>query len=177
MFLAKTLPLTHRSGCNIRGFLNTTNATSIDDQVDVETEAGQFYHQFWTLQKFFNNPVLLFKPGQTITGSDPYKSQFLRFLDVVSGVIEQFRQSGGCRNSKIIEKYPKYLTKFSLMQLQKDDASIRIVFCIQVLVLVQTLCQPILVEQKRDLKITDDEKVRLNEVKADVLSLILANDS
>jgi hypothetical protein len=40
MFLAKTLPLTHRSGCNIRGFLNTTNATSIDDAVDVETEAG-----------------------------------------------------------------------------------------------------------------------------------------
>jgi hypothetical protein len=33
------------------------------------------------------------------------------------------------------------------------------------------------VEQKRDFKITDDEKVRLNEVKADVLSLILANDN
>jgi hypothetical protein len=31
MFLAKTLPLTHRSGVNLRGFLNTSNTTSIED--------------------------------------------------------------------------------------------------------------------------------------------------
>lgn len=62
MFLAKTLPLTHRSGCNVRGFLNTSNTTHIDDSVDPSTDDGGFYLKFWTLQKFLNNPVLLFKP-------------------------------------------------------------------------------------------------------------------
>jgi hypothetical protein len=31
MFLAKTLPLTHRSGVNLRGFLNTQNTTTLDE--------------------------------------------------------------------------------------------------------------------------------------------------
>jgi hypothetical protein len=102
--------------------------------------------------------LLLFKPGHTIIGSDPERTQLMRFLDAVRRVIEHFKQSGGSRHSKIIEHYPKYLTKFSLMSLQKDDASLRMVFCIQVLVLAQTLGQPILVEQKRDIKMTDQEK-------------------
>lgn len=63
------------------------------------------------------------------------------------------------------------------MSLQKDDASLRMVFCIQVLVLAQTLGQPILVEQKRDIKMTDQEKQLLSEIKEETLSVIMAGSS
>ena len=45
------------------------------------------------------------------------------------------------------------------------------------LVFVQTLGQPILVEQKRDFKMTDQERLLLNEIKEDTLSLIMADSS
>ena len=67
--------------------------------------------------------------------------------------------------SSIIAKYPKYLTKYSLMDLQKSDSALRIVFCIQTLVLASTLAQPVLMEQKRDFKLSDEERALLGQVK------------
>lgn len=35
-FLARSLPLTHRSGCNLRGYFNTLNTTSIESQTEAK---------------------------------------------------------------------------------------------------------------------------------------------
>ena len=78
-------------------------------------------------------------------------------------MIEHFKGETS-HQQKILEKYPKYLTKYSLMSLQKDDASLRMTFFIQALIFVQTLNQPITVEQKRDIKLNDLERTKLNEL-------------
>lgn len=61
------------------------------------------------------------------------------------------------------------------MSLQKDDASLKMAFYIQILIFIQALIQPILPEQKRDVKLSDTEKQKLEELESSVLSA-LQND-
>lgn len=90
---------------------------------------------------------------------------------MLTEMIEHFQQSPN-QSTSVVEKYPKYLTKYSLMSLQKDDSALKMVFCIQVLILLQTLSQPILIEQKRDIKLTDDDRSRLGILKLAIFKMI-----
>ena len=47
------------------------------------------------------------------------------------------------QNARIVEKYPKYLSKFSLIDLQFDDFLFRETFLFQVLIFTRTVMQPV----------------------------------
>jgi hypothetical protein len=49
----------------------------------------------------------------------------------------------------VLQKYPKYLTRYSLLHLQFQDYLFRETFLVQVLIFVQALLQPINQTQKK----------------------------
>ena len=52
-------------------------------------------------------------------------------------------------NAQVLQKYPKYLTRYSLLHLQFQDYLFRETFLVQVLIFVQALMQPINQTQKK----------------------------
>ena len=59
------------------------------------------------------------------------------FMEVVSDLMSYFNQTIGKidnQGGKIIEKYPKYLSKFSLFRLQIDDFLFRQTILVQILI-------------------------------------------
>ena len=62
-FLANTLPLSHRSGCNLLGMFNKT-VTTLDPAADEDNkhQQGRIYRNFWNLQKQFADPLSVSSP-------------------------------------------------------------------------------------------------------------------
>jgi hypothetical protein len=63
VFLANVFPLSERSGVNLKGLFHTENVTTFDEDVEMQDEKNKFdemYRDFWSLQTWFSQPVLLF---------------------------------------------------------------------------------------------------------------------
>ena len=63
VFLASVFPLSERSGVNLKGLYHTENITTYDMDVEMQEEKNRFdeiYRDFWSLQTWFSQPVLLF---------------------------------------------------------------------------------------------------------------------
>lgn len=83
---------------------------------------------------------------------------FTRFTDMINVVLDVFEKQPIVESSKgdeIEKKYPKFLSKYKLINLQFNDFHFRESFMIQVLILLQSLRQPINIIQKKYFKIPD----------------------
>ena len=74
------------------------------------------------------------------------KSNLIFILNVLEVYIKKFKASSqqvDITNARQVEKYPKYLSKFSLIGLQFDDYLFRQTFLFQVLIFTKTLEAPV----------------------------------
>ncbi|CDW71534.1 UNKNOWN [Stylonychia lemnae] len=75
-------------------------------------------------------------------------------------------------NAQILLKYPKYLSKHSLLNLQFQDYLFRENFLTQVLIFTQTIANPINLQQKKFFIITEDEKKLVQNIEQRVSQLL-----
>ncbi|KAI9596925.1 THO complex subunit 1 transcription elongation factor-domain-containing protein [Syncephalis fuscata] len=95
VFLANAFPLSDPSGVNQAGHFNVTNTTLYETKIEDEETAPkekqswvtgvdsdyEFYHVFWSLQPFFNQPMLLFVEESFV--------EFRKAIEVVLGSLEK----------------------------------------------------------------------------------------
>ena len=117
-----------------------------------------------------------FKEPEEKGKENPKKlSNLMAVLHVIGEYLKKFQASShqiDNQNARIVDKYPKYLSKFSLIGLQFDDFLFRLTFLFQVLVFTQTLGKPIITAQKNVVKLDKGESMRLKEVEEQTLKLI-----
>ena len=78
------------------------------------------------------------------------KTNIADFLDVLNDLLAYFKstQKGiEHANSRIVEKYPKFLSKQALFSLQLDDSVFRETFVTQILIFTKAIVDPIGMEQ------------------------------
>jgi hypothetical protein len=120
----------------------------------------------------------------------PDKSILSRFLMMIHKVLDIFEDqplSETPDSYKIETKYPKYIPEYKLINLQFNDFQFRQTFMAQILILLQSLRQPVNVLQTKYFKISDTKpllktKTRIysllsgdnapNDVKTGMISLI-----
>ena len=103
------------------------------------------------------------------------KSNLIFVLSVIDGFLKKFKASSHTvdnQNARIVEKYPKYLSKYSLIGLQFDDFLFRETFLFQILIFTKTLAQPVTQEQKNAFKFSKDEQAKIQEIETQVLQLL-----
>ena len=82
------------------------------------------------------------------------------FLSVLSDLLSHFeatQKSIERSSARIVEKYPKFLSKFALFALQMDDSLFRETFMVQILVFSQAIKDPITKEQISLIKLSKEE--------------------
>lgn len=87
---------------------------------------------------------------------------FSRFIDMVDRVLDVFEKQPVTESSEerqIEKKYPKFLSKYKLINLQFNDFHFRETFMIQILILFQSLKQPINIIQTKYFKILNKKAV------------------
>ena len=122
-----------------------------------------------------NTPEGSKEPEEKAKENPKKLSNMMAVLHVIDEFLKKFQASShqvDNQNARIVDKYPKYLSKFSLIGLQFDDFLFRQTFLFQVLVFTQTLGQPIITAQKNVLKLDKGESLRLKEVEEKTLKLI-----
>lgn len=115
-FLAKVLPLSERSGLNIAGEFNKSHTTTIDEEQDADHQEimidWEIYKRFWSLQRFFQNPSLLFEKS------------WIEFTSIVEETLKTFDTEEDLGDiSDVFDEdsttfVPKYLTSRKLLHLQ-----------------------------------------------------------
>lgn len=91
---------------------------------------------------------------------------------MIEKVLDIFEKNPLCENNEsdlIEKKYPKYLAKYKLINLQFNDFQFRETFMIQILILFQSLRQPINEKQTKFFKIPS--KKRLNKIKNRIIQI------
>lgn len=99
-----------------------------------------------------------------------------RFLKMVNHVLDVFDNnpvSDNLESNKIEKRYPKFLSKYKLINLQFRDLHFRETFMIQILILLQSFRMPINVMQKKYFRVPD--KKELQRVKSRINGLITGN--
>jgi len=102
---------------------------------------------------------------------------FDRFLKMVSHVIDVFEKQPVTENNgnnQVEIRYPKFLPKYKLINLQFRDQHFRETFMIQILILFQSLRQPINIMQKKYFRIPD--KKELSKLKSRINKLLTGAD-
>ena len=74
--------------------------------------------------------------------------------------------------ARIVEKYPKFLSKFALFAIQMDDALFRETFIVQVLIFTQAITDPVGYEHKNVIKITPEDTKLIRKVMRQATKLI-----
>lgn len=98
---------------------------------------------------------------------------FLRILEDLLSFFEATHQSIESSNSRIVEKYPKFLSKFALFALQMDDSTFRQTIIVQILIFAQSVTDPVGVEQKSVIKLSKEEVDAANKVHSQAAKLLL----
>ena len=117
------------------------------------------------------------KPTDKGANKGAEKSNINKFLRVLSDLLSYFEstQKGiELSNARIVEKYPKFLSKFALFSLQMDDSLFRETFLVQILIFAQSLADPVGMEQKNLIKLTSEELVYAKKVHHKAAVLIQA---
>ncbi|BGP27097.1 THO complex subunit 1 [Rhodotorula toruloides] len=135
-----------------------------DAENQAESNPSQFYTTFWSLQRIFNNPPLLFAAhpaASTSTDADPFRTlqnglrQTLAAFAAatkkekeLAGSAKEGVLSGKAEESEVnaeekegLEEYffPKFLTSRNLLELELADANFRRQILVQMLILYQYL--------------------------------------
>ncbi|BGP10801.1 THO complex subunit 1 [Rhodotorula toruloides] len=133
-----------------------------DAENPAESNPSQFYTTFWSLQRIFNNPPLLFAAppaASTSADADPFRTlknglrQTLAAFAAatkkekeLAGSAKEGAVSGKAKESEVdteegLEEYffPKFLTSRNLLELELADANFRRQILIQMLILFQYL--------------------------------------
>ena len=104
--VANAFPLTERSGVNARGDFNIENTTVVEenDLMDLEGDSvmrnlKDFYNYFWGAQKYFSDPMLLFKEKK-----DSVESNFQEFQKQVENIVDKF---GSYQKTRISSSSPE----------------------------------------------------------------------
>ncbi|KAI9333687.1 THO complex, subunit THOC1 [Obelidium mucronatum] len=170
LFLTGVFSLTERSGVNLKGDFNTDNVTVVvDDQtlfvenpmdVDAPLEISKdraFYKTFWSLQRYFSDPMIVIKK---LDEWAKMESAIESVLQVFEAENESDLKSGSDRKRKAaamssldsvaastaVEKeldlkddyfFPKFLTSHNLFELQIKDISFRRQIMVQMLIIFQ----------------------------------------
>ncbi|RKP22739.1 THO complex subunit 1 transcription elongation factor-domain-containing protein, partial [Syncephalis pseudoplumigaleata] len=167
VFLANAFPLSDPSGVNQAGHFNVANTTLYEAKIaDAEEEAAAskekqswvtgvdsdyaFYHVFWSLQPFFNQPTLLF-------GEEQFK-EFRKTTDTAAQGPPQ--PMGGHRSSLLF--YPKYLTHRNLLPLQMMNSRFQRPILVQMLITLNYLTT-FLKEEKEKAELVAKQKGRAPE--------------
>ena len=159
-FISRALPLTERSGVNVKGeyggketavgekedFVKQTNGQ--DEALEFET-----YAKFWSIQKFMSSPGLLasdssgwsdcFNTVMTCLEThawtdDDYKSLRKAFLAEKEATSSQAGEAPAVTFPPL-----KYLTSSSLLPLQLRDPDIHLSLCAQLLLTLDSLSAPL----------------------------------
>lgn len=119
LYLSLVFPISDKSISNRSGTFNTENNTIYEESI----EEGDFYNDFWFIQKYFSNPLLL----QTETEFSDFSSKFDLILNQFEDILEQERKELKKDDKKEPKKkrvsngsffFPKYLTNKALFELQ-----------------------------------------------------------
>lgn len=155
IFLANAFPYTEKSGLNIRGTFNTENVTFYEgdgtgeqDEDAMDTDDDLLYKKFWSLQKYFSDPV------QLTTSPDALSE----FKENVSEVLSELKRQESAHNSKRDREneqrrmdielednededvfVPKWLTRRDLFELQLKDVTFRRSILTQVSIVINFL--------------------------------------
>ncbi|KAK4052839.1 hypothetical protein OIV83_002126 [Microbotryomycetes sp. JL201] len=175
MFLNSVFPLGEKSGVNLRGNFNVGKVTVFDDaesgagaqqREEDEEGTGDFYHAFWSLQRYFSNPALLFENATTLESLKMLQSGMSRTLAAFSEATKQERRLAGSSKAgkrkaaapqtdaeieTSLEQYffPKYLTSRNLLELEIADTSFRRQVLFQALILFQYMLSFVPAERDR----------------------------
>lgn len=99
-------------------------------------------------------------------------TSFLNILSCLLGYFESTQKTIERSNARIVENYPKFLSKFALFSLQMDDSLFRETFMVQILVFTQAIVDPVVTEQKNLFKLSKDETKIVNKVSNQVKKLL-----
>ncbi|ORY52100.1 hypothetical protein BCR33DRAFT_712307 [Rhizoclosmatium globosum] len=172
LFLTSVFALTERSGVNLKGDFNTDNTTILsEDDLNTETAMDvdsslpaandkRFYHTFWSLQRFFSDPLIVLKsPAEWSKMESAIEAVLAVFeaendTDLKSGSDRKRKASamnsasassndigGGTADKELDLKdeyfFPKFLTSRNLFELQIKDISFRRQIMVQMLIIFQ----------------------------------------
>lgn len=212
LFLAKITSLSEKTAVNLKSNINAANVTHYsstngdeDNIISKQFKNKDFkelsnlrisfssYRKFWELQKFLQNPTLLFSDeASVITEHDNLgesepdvmeiesmeenalknaakENKVGAFCRFVSDIIEIFRKDPIAGSQDIFRQknYPKYLTKYSLLNLQLKDPNFRKIWLTQVVSCLWSLRNPLKITQKKGFEIKEEdlEKIRNLEKK------------
>ena len=204
LFLAKITSLCEKTAVNLKSNINFANqtlaATSMEEEnscVTKQFKAQDFkelsnlrvsfgsYRKFWELQKFLQNPSLLFGEDNSIILEDdrdleaqtdpeimeieslnePPKKPAAKdtkvgaFCKLIDDIIEIFRKDPLPEAQDIFRQknYPKYLTKYSLLNIQLKDPNFRKSWLMQVNSCLWNLKNPF--KKGLEIKEVDQEKI------------------
>jgi len=96
-----------------------------------------------------------------------------RLLKTINIILNEFEKQPVMENwdkNEICKKYPKFLSRFKLINLQFHDFHFRQTFMVQVLILFQSLKQPINKIQKSVFVISDKKKI--NKIRSKIYKIL-----
>ena len=79
-------------------------------------------------------------------------------------------------NARIVEKYPKFLSKLALFSLQMDDSIFRETFMVQIIIFAQALADPVGLEQRNLFQLSKDEAALADKVRLKAIKLLTQTD-
>lgn len=98
---------------------------------------------------------------------------FERFLKMINHILDVFEKQPVVESSEdcaIERKYPKYLARYKLINLQFNDIQFRQTFMVQILILFQSLRQPINIIQNK--YFANYDKKKMNKTRSRVHKIL-----
>ena len=75
-------------------------------------------------------------------------------------------------NARIVEKYPKFLSKLALFTLQMDDSIFRETFMVQIIIFAQALADPVGMEQRNLFQLSKEEAALADKIRQKAKKLL-----
>ena len=221
LFLAKITSISDKTAVNLSSNINVANQTIFASSINEEDSVAnkQFknqdfkelsnlrvkfgtYRKFWELQKFLQNPELLFsnetsiileddealeekKPDEDVMeiesiNEKPKKSGIHRenkvaaFCQFIEEIIEIFRKDPLPEAPDIFRQknYPKYLTKYSILSIQLKDPNFRKSWLTQIILRLESIKNPLKLDQKRGFEIKEADLERIKNLEKKVTDYI-----
>jgi len=220
LFLAKITSISDKTAVNASSNINVANQTIFASSINEEDNAAskQFknqdfkelsnlrvnfgtYRKFWELQKFLQNPELLFSSETSILlqddedledkGPEPdvmeiesvnekpkknvhRENKVAAFCQFVEEIIEIFRKDPLPEAPDIFRQknYPKYLTKYSILSIQLKDPNFRKSWLTQIILRLSSIKNPLKLDQKKGFEIKEADLERIKTLEKKVTDYI-----
>jgi len=164
MFLANVLPLSEKSGVNLKGEFNKANITdfeeeltgeekermeslgqdgkefmlqSLDDKLEGQLEVSfNIYKTFWGLQKWLHEPLLLLTAPEASKNMDSMTSSMGSILDNFSAYTLSDVEAAAASGAEREFYFPGFLTSTRLISLELQDTHFRRHVLVQYLIVL-----------------------------------------